>query len=360
METSRGNHPAGDKPPVADSSTSGNKLLTKNKTSAGGKAGADPSVWLIVVVYNSYADSADCLASLRGVTYTNLHVVLVDNGSTDGSGQRLREEFPEVMYVRLEANLGFAGGCNFGIRQALKAGAVYICLLNNDTLVEPGFIEPLVERASVAPTAGVIGGKIFYAEPPGRIWFAGGCIDRHRGFTTHRGQDLPDSPVFNRPGPVDYITGCLFFVRAELFRKLGLFDERLFMYAEELDFCLRARCAGYSCFYEPRSVIRHRVSRSLGRAYQPLFYYYQVRNLLEVYRSHLKVSRASRSMIKLYWHLVLYQSYIMIKSHRRGAWPFVSALWLGWLDFFKGKLGPCRHNQLAVQPDGSGQANKPS
>ena len=308
-----------------------------------------PTVWLVIVLYNSYADTADCLQSLRAATYPALRTVLVDNGSGDGSGVRLREEFPEVTHIRSENNLGFAGGCNLGIRAALAAGADYVCLLNNDTLVGPGFLEPLVERTEATPGAGIFGGKIFYAEPAGRLWFAGGRIDRRRGLTTHIGQDLPDSPAFDRPREVDYITGCLLLAPAWLYKRLGLLDDRFFMYAEEVDFCLRARRAGYGCYYEPASVIRHRVSRSMGGAYRPLYSYYQVRNLLEAYRQHLDCGRLSLPMLRLAWHLAGYQGYIALRAHRGAAGPYLAALFTGWLDFLRGRFGPNSRSWLALK-----------
>lgn len=320
-----------------------------NATAKAGSSTGRPSVWLVIVVYNSYADTADCLRSLEAATWPALHTVLVDNGSTDGSGELLLREFPEVIHLRSEDNLGFAGGCNLGIREALAADADYICLLNNDTIVEPGFIEPLVERAALEPRTGIIGGRILYDEAGDAgdvIWFAGGQIDRRTGYTTHRGQDLPDGPSFRRPSLTDYITGCLFFVRAGLFHQLGLLDERMFMYCEELDFCLRARRAGFSCFYEPDSVIRHRVSRSMGGAYRPLYYYYQVRNLMEVYRVHLEAGHCSGAMMKLWYHLVLRQSQTMLRAHRAGAGPYLAAIWLGYADFLRGRFGRNPHQLL--------------
>ncbi len=312
------------------------------------EAGGDgPAVWVVIVLYNSYGDTAACLKSLQAATYPNLRVVLVDNGSTDGSGERLWQEFPEVTHLRNELNLGFAGGCNAGIRAALDHGSDYVCLLNNDTLVEPGLIEPLIDRAAATPQAGILGGKIFYADPPGLIWFAGGTIDRRRGFTGHRGQDLTDAPAFNTAGPVDYITGCLFFVRAGLFLDLGLLDERFFMYAEEVDFCLRARRAGFICFYEPAAVIYHRISRTMGGAYRPLYYYYQIRNLLEAYRKHLGCGRLSIPMLKLSWHLAVYQGCRTLRARRTGAGPYLLSLFAGWLDFARGRFGPNPHKWLA-------------
>ncbi|MFA6002288.1 MAG: glycosyltransferase family 2 protein, partial [Thermoleophilia bacterium] len=219
-------------------------------------------VWVVIVNFNSYGDTADCLKSLEEATYPELTVALVDNGSSDGSGLKLKEQFPNVRHLCSQENKGFAGGANQGIKAALDAGAQYICLLNNDTLVEADFIEPLVARAVATPDVGIVGGKILYADTPDIIWFAGGRIDRHSGFTSHRGQDVPDGPSFNKPSYIDYVTGCLFFVRASLFSRIGLLREDLFMYAEEVDFCLRVRRQGFHCYFEPGSVIMHKVSRS--------------------------------------------------------------------------------------------------
>jgi len=296
-------------------------------------------VWVVLVVYDSYGDTRDCLESLAVATWPDLTVAVVDNGSGDGSGERLRDEFPGAVHIRSEENLGFAGGCNLGIRAALAAGAAYVCLLNNDTLVDPGFIEPLVARAEAEPRAGIIGGKILYDGSDDVIWFAGGEVDPRRGFTSHRGQDQADDGSFDQPGPVDYVTGCLFFVRSELFGRIGLLDERFFMYAEEVDFCLRARRAGVTCYYEPASVIRHRVSRSMGGAYRPRFYYYQTRNLLEAYRLDAAAGRWSLTTLRLWRYLVLGQGLTLARAHRLRALPYLAALWSGFFDYMRGRFG---------------------
>ncbi len=312
---------------------------------ASNNAGGVPAVWLVIVLYNSYKDTADCLRSLRAATWPNLHIALIDNGSADGSGERLRAEFPDVRHIRSDVNLGFAGGCNLGIREALGNAADFICLLNNDTVVEPGFVEPLVARAVQSP--GIIGGKIFYDEPGDIIWFAGGVIDRRTGFTSHRGQDRADAPEFDLATTADYITGCLLLAPAGLFREIGYLDERLFMYCEEVDFCLRAMRAGYPCLYEPAAVIRHRVSRSMGGAYRPLYYYYQTRNLLEVYRAQLGTARLSLPVARIVRHLVFGQSYTMVRAHRTGAGPYLAAIWIGLADYLRGRLGRCPYGWLA-------------
>ncbi|MFA5801411.1 MAG: glycosyltransferase family 2 protein [Thermoleophilia bacterium] len=305
-----------------------------------------PSVWVVIVNFNSYGDTAECLESLAVSTYSGMTVVLVDNGSSDGSGQELEKKYSQVKHIRSEENKGFAGGANLGIRSALDSGAKFICLLNNDTLVEPGFIEPLVERAGATPDAGIIGGKILYADNPDIIWFAGGSIDRRRGFTSHRGQDLADSATFNKPGYVDYVTGCLFFVRASLFSQLGLLREDFFMYAEEVDFCLRARRAGFRCFFEPGSVIMHKVSRSMEGAYRPVYYYYLSRNLLEIYSGHMGMRRLSIGVFRLAWHLVFVQSLTMLRAHRTASAPYIAALWSGLFDFIRARMGRCGRSWL--------------
>lgn len=322
----------------------------RTQGTTGPGAEAPPSVWVVIVSYNSYRDSRDCLYSLSAASWPNLRVVLVDNGSTDGSGERLREEFPEALHIRSGENRGFAGGCNIGIEAALDGDADYICLLNNDTIVEAGFIEPLVGRARQDPGAGIIGGKILYDEPGDIIWFAGGIIDPRSGHTSHRGQDEPDTGRYDIAVDVDYITGCLFFVSADLYRRLGTLDERFFMYAEEVDFCLRVCRAGFRCVYEPAAVIRHRVSRSMGGAYQPRFYYYQTRNLLEAYRKDAGVGRLA-ALVKLPWFsLVPRRSLTLLRAHRARSWPYIAALWSGFIAFLGGRFGP------AETPGGGGRS----
>ncbi|MGA9116843.1 MAG: glycosyltransferase family 2 protein [Bacteroidota bacterium] len=224
----------------------------------------EPLVYIILVNWNGRAVTLDCLASLRKSTYPHKKILVVDNASSDGSADAIRATFPEAEVLQTGANLRFAGGNNAGIRRALEEGADMVLLLNNDTTVEEDFLEPLVRRLASDPLAGAAGPRIVYHDDPSRIWYAGGRINFWTGTASHRGIREPDGAPFDTPGETDYATGCCLITRREVLERVGLLDTSYFMYAEDADWCLRARRAGYRIQYEPASRIRHKVSVSSG------------------------------------------------------------------------------------------------
>lgn len=239
-----------------------------------------PKVSVILLNLNSYDDTRDCLLSLRKVLYANFETIVVDNGSSDDSSPRLRREFPEIKLIVNPKNLGFTGGNNLAIEAALKNEAAYIILLNNDTVVDPNFLSRLVAVGETDPRIGILAPKILYATDPQRIWFAGGFVSCRSGLYGHIGQDELDAAgKFSRVQETDWITGCAFFVKASVFREVGLLDARFFIYSEDADFCMRARNAGYKCMFVPDAKIWHKISRTCG-AQSPFTLYLGTRNHL--------------------------------------------------------------------------------
>lgn len=222
-----------------------------------------PKVAMILLNLNGYCDTRDCLESLARLQYSNFEVIVVDNGSRDDSVLQLRANFPDVLTLHSTVNLGFTGGNNLAIAHALQRGADYVLLLNNDTLVDPGFLESLVKVAETDRRIGVIGPKILYASEPRRIWYAGGSV--RYGMCRHLGRNEVDQSG-DRSGAVDtgFVSGCAMLIRAQVLREIGLLDNRLFVYHEDTEFCLRARAAGYRCMYVAQARIWHKVSRTCG------------------------------------------------------------------------------------------------
>lgn len=227
-----------------------------------------PRVAIILLNWNGYQDTVECLESLRGLDYPNAHIVLVDNASTDGSEDRLRAMCrPEdVTILQSGANLGFAGGNNVGIRYALAQGADYLWLLNTDTLVDPGALTALVRRAEANPSLGLIGSRIFFTAEPRHLWYAGGTLYPRTGMAIHEPYDVPDAPEFDQPHPTDFVTGCSILARRAVVEQIGGLPEEYFYSYEDVDWCYQARQAGWGIFYEPRSVVHHKVSVSVGRS----------------------------------------------------------------------------------------------
>lgn len=221
-------------------------------------------VAIIIVNWNGRDDTLACLHSLRSLTYPNTEVILVDNGSSDGSVESVQHRHPEVTVLAQRENLRFAGGNNEGIRHALGAGAELLLLLNNDTIVGPDFLSFLVQRMSSEPRCGMAAPKILYHDDPQRIWYAGGIVSFWTGTLRHRGIRELDAGQYDAPAPTDYATGCCVLVRRSVVDEIGQLDPSFFMYGEDADWCLRARRAGYTVLYEPRARIWHKLSSSVG------------------------------------------------------------------------------------------------
>jgi GT2 family glycosyltransferase len=225
---------------------------------------AYPHVSIIILNWNRKDDTISCLHSIEKVNYPNLSVILVDNASSDGTVEAVKEKFPSVKTISNPRNLRFAGGNNVGIEYALVNKADFVLLLNNDTEVEPDFLSELVRFAENDSHTGIVGPKIYYYYDKKRIWFAGGKVDYWKGWISHIGIREMDHGQYDAAREVDYITGCCMLVRREVIEKIGKLDESYFIYGEDSDWCLRASRAGYRLAYVPSSVIWHKVSASSG------------------------------------------------------------------------------------------------
>jgi len=239
-----------------------------------------PRVGVIVLNWNGGDDTLACLASLARLDYPAFEVVVVDNGSTDGSVPAVRQRFPEVVLLLNEENLGYTGGNNVGLLHVLDRGLDYALLLNNDTEVAPNFLRVLVGAAEADPAVGVAGPMIYYYDRPEVIWSAGGAIDWRRGRTWMVGLDEQDTGQFGtQPREVDFVTGCALLVKREVLERVGLLDERFFAYYEEAEWCVRARRAGFKTLHVPQAHIWHKIS-PVAQADSPLVHYYMTRNRL--------------------------------------------------------------------------------
>jgi GT2 family glycosyltransferase len=224
----------------------------------------DPAVTIILVNWNGKTVTLDCLASLRALRYPHFRVMVVDNGSKDDSIPAIRGAFPEVDILALDENRRFAGGNNAGIHKAVDEGADLVLLLNNDTLVDPEMLRHLVDCFRREPACGMVAPKIYYADAPDVIWFAGGELSFWTGTMRHTGIRETDRGQFDRPRDIAYATGCCILISREVIGRVGVLDESFFMYTEDADWSKRVRDAGYRIVYEPRARIWHKLSVSAG------------------------------------------------------------------------------------------------
>lgn len=244
-----------------------------------------PKVSVVVLHWNHEHDTRDCVKSLLSCSYQNLEILLVDNGSANASGEKLHREFPSVVFLHNETNLGFSGGNNVAIRHSLQRGARYVVLLNNDTIVDPNFINPLVELAESTPTIAAIGCKIYFHDQQTTFWYAGGVFRTRTGVAQHRGMHEADAGRYEGIEETDFVTGCMMFLRREALEQIGLLESSFFAYFEDADWCLRARRAGWRIVFNPHSKIWHKVS-STTTIDSPFYLYLTMRNKILMIRRH--------------------------------------------------------------------------
>ncbi len=218
-----------------------------------------PRVSVIIVNWNNFIDTAECVESLTKVTYPNLEIIVVDNGSQGDDAALLKQRFGDsIRLIANSKNCGFAAGCNIGIRDAMSRGADYFALLNNDTVVAPDFLEAVVGIAERDKKVGVAGGKIYCYEMPDSIWFAGGAIDYETGRTPIRGSGEVERGQYEEVAEVDWICGCFMFISRAAIEAVGLLDERFFFGWEDADYCVRVARKGFKILFVPGSRVWHK------------------------------------------------------------------------------------------------------
>ncbi len=214
-------------------------------------------VAIVVLNLNGFAITKDCIQSLQAASDTAFDIILVDNGSTDGSGSSIKALYPEVVLLTLSQNKGFTGGNNAGLDYVLAHGYEFALLLNNDTFVAPDFLQPLVFFMDAHAHAGIVQPLIYFNHDRSLVWNAGSFYNRVFGFPYTRGLNRQVQPGYNAVGKVDWVTGCAFFIRTAALRKSGLFAPNMFLYCEDVELSFRVKQLGYNLYYEPRSVIYH-------------------------------------------------------------------------------------------------------
>lgn len=238
-------------------------------------------VYIILLNWNAWKDTIECVESCRKLSYPGFRIIIVDNGSTDGSETILRERFPDIELIQTGANFGFAGGNNFGIRHALEQGAEYVWLLNNDTVADAEALSALVRVAEDDKTVGMVGSKIVYYDNPRLLWYAGAVLDSESPYRMHhKGLGEEDRGQYDEFEETGFVTGCSLLANQKMITEIGLMYEGYFLYFEDSDWNMRAKKAGWKLIYCPTSLAYHKVSFSMGGSESPLLRYYYSRNFL--------------------------------------------------------------------------------
>jgi GT2 family glycosyltransferase len=239
---------------------------------------SEPLVYVLILNWNLKDDTAECVASVLTSDYKRYRILVVDNGSSDGSAGYLRRTFPGIDLISSSTNVGFAAGSNIGIRHALRMGAECVFLLNNDATVDAGMLTLLVQQAQGDASLGMVAPKILYdarsqrlgrnagqgleRSERRRIWRLGERIRPWLPVPASIGRDEIDRGQYTEPFEVDYVTFCGVLIKRSVLEAIGLLDERFVFAYEDADFCRRTCAAGYRIVCEPRACMWHKVSLS--------------------------------------------------------------------------------------------------
>lgn len=218
-----------------------------------------PSVSIVIPAHNRSDETLDCINSLERMTYSNFEIIVIDDGSTDGTAEVLKHEHPDVKVLLGDGNLWWSGSMNLGIRESLKRNCDYVLTLNQDSVVDPSMLSIMV-RAGQENAMALIGAKVYYHHQPNKIWFAGGEA-KGKPWTLHViGHGEEDRGQHDVPREVDWLTGMGMLIKSFVFEKVGLMDEQAFpQHYADIDFSMRAKKAGFKLLYEPHARIWHKV-----------------------------------------------------------------------------------------------------
>jgi len=249
-------------------------------------------VAIILVNFNGKRDTLACLDSLSHLSHPDITITtyVVDNASVDGSSEEIEKKYPTCHIIHSRQNLGFSGGNNLGIVSARIIGVDAVWLLNNDTIVDKYALMALW-KTSKEKNVGIVGSKIYFAKGSeyhkdrykekdlgNVIWYAGGLVDWNNIYASHIGVDEVDRGQFSKMCDTEFTSGCSMFITRVALERVGLLDEKYFMYLEDVDYCMRARKKGFRTVFEPSSRIWHVNASTSGGPGSPLHNYYLTRN----------------------------------------------------------------------------------
>ncbi len=303
---------------------------------------ARPLVSIVIINWNGLSDTSECLDSLGRIDYPNYRTVVVDNASQGKEADIIQQRYGrQVTLMRSDKNLGFTGGCNLGMDYALKTGAGYVLLLNNDTTVDPHFLTAMVDALEADPSAGIAGARIMdYGA--GSVQFVWGGFSLWSGqpsyvprFLTEKVRSAPaDRGQYDLARYIRWTTGCCMLIKGSVLKAIGRLEDSYFAYLEDVEYCLRACEKGYKVIYVPSAVIQHKGGRSLqGKG--GLAAYLLTRNRFKLMKKH--ASRVQYACFLAYFLLLYWWiASLYYAAFYRGA-GMVSALFHGMQDGLSGR-----------------------
>jgi GT2 family glycosyltransferase len=268
---------------------------------------------VVIVHWQDPAETLACVESLAAEPPDQ--VIVVDNGAREPVGALLAERAPSVLVLRLAENQGYAGGANAGIARALADRADVVLLLNNDARLVAGAQAAARRALDGDARIAVVGARVVTREDAARLWLAWGDVTYRQSLVALHGADAPDGPMWRTPRDVDWVAGCALWFRAEALRALGFLDEAFFAYHEEVDWCARAREAGWRVVYWPEAVVTHTGRGSHGNPRSiSIRKYFAARNTILFARKHAGPLEWAKLIFFLATVLPLELAYHMVRG----------------------------------------------
>ena len=302
-------------------------------------------VCVIITNWNQVDYTLACIETVIAQDYEQVSIMVVDNGSTDGTVDKVSAAYPQVDILALTENLGPTGGYNSGFRRALDNGFNFIFLLNNDTLLARNCISELVKDAQSSSDIGLVMPKIYYADEPALIWSVGGWENSWNYEVRRPGEKQVDQGQWEAALDIDDAPFCAVLLTRNLLQTVGLPDEDYFLYYEDRDFCRRAKDAGFRLRLAPKATMLHKVSVSSGGSGSPNERYWMARSSVIYFRKH---AHGFRIAIVIFWRFgsAVRTSWKLLSQKRM---PSLKAYWKGLADGFKQPISSGREDKNSAK-----------
>lgn len=292
----------------------------------------EPNIAIVLVNWNGTQDTLECLASLKNITYPSFDCIVVDNASSDNPGSIIKQAFPEIIYLGLNTNRGFAGGNNIAIDFAIQQQYEFVLLLNNDTIVDPNFLAPLLNCLQSNKTLLAVQPVIYNYYDQRSIWSAGGSWCHWLGDSfTIKQIDATKKLVYR-----DWLTGCAILIRTSALINSGLFNEKLFAYYEDVDLCMRLNRKGNELALVPTSCVFHKISASVNAIVpnkegklNPLVHFWNARNRLWLVKKYEPWYRYPTIFLAILFYYSFLMSYLVFRGRMHKCKMVIMGLWQG-------------------------------
>ena len=285
-----------------------------------------PSIAVVILAWNNYDDTRECIESILGQGLVETDVFLVDNGSRLEPLADLPHQFPEINYIRSDRNLGFAAGTNLGLREALATESEYILIINNDTRADEFMLHELL-KALKDEDVGLTAPVIYYYDDPDKVWSSGGAMNNLflMPLESHSTKNILDCPTERT-----FVSGCCYLLKRELLEQVGLFDERFFLYFEDLDFCKRINETFWKMKVVPAAKLFHKVAQSSGGQFSERERFYYALSSGLYYRKHIQPINAIPIILFRLGNALKMTVTLLLRGDSRVLKSYWNGLYQGW------------------------------